>query len=461
MNANAGKSRIVVNSFLQAAVLFSVLFLSAPAFAQTTGTVSITGPAASTTEGSSATFTVTASTAVPGAVGSAYSLRVTYSIAATPSTTDDDAEPGDFGDTLQRNCAQARRIVNGQRQPAPASGCYKYFGGRVEILPGQTTGTITIPIFNDGAEEAAESYRVTLTGFQGSATLSSSTTYQLATGAGRYADGTIATSTGPSASNPSRLTVSVGEPSGHSREGHTTLFPVTFTGTAVGNITVPFRLTAASSGGAGFTASDIGAWKTSSAGNNRIAGFVERNCALGLVCYQVFTPEQINTSSRGRLYLEVDIAFDTTAEPDESFNLTIVNSITTSGSTRRLGSTISNEIVTIPSGNGSAVEKIRSSQEAYKLVVTREAGTSASEPERDKMLRFRVKIQDSAGNNRAISSTNLYTATLQVKGTATTGRNKDTASADINPVSLTQLANCGNPAVGAAGSLELDAQDRV
>ena len=227
------------------------------------------------------------------------------------------------------------------------------------------------------------------------------------------------------------------------------MFPVSFTGTAVGNITVPFRLTAITTG---FTASDIGAWPTDAP---EVSG---RTCAAGLVCYRVFTPKEINTSLRNGLYLEVPIAFDNAAEPDESFRLEIVSSITTSGSTRSLGSTISNETVTI--SGSSAFEKISSSQEAYKLVVIREAGTSASEPERDKMLRFRVKIQDSAGIDRTISSANLYTATLEVKGTATTGSNKDTASADINPVSITQSANCGNPAVGVAGSLELNAQDR-
>ena len=428
MNGNTGKSRIVVNSFLQAAVLFSVLFLSVPAFAQTTGTVSIAAASATNTaEGSSATFTVTASQTVPAG----NQLGVRYSIGKTPSTSDDDAEAGDFGNrdnTLQRSSYLA--------------------GARVIIPAGATTATITVPIFDDGAAESAESYRVTLIGFQGSAT-AGTITYSLATSP--HADGTIASSTGPSSSNPSRLTVSVGEPAGHSLEGGTALFPVSFTGRAVGNITVPFRLTAITTG---FTASDIGAWPTDAP---EVSG---RTCAAGLVCYRVFTPKEINTSLRNGLYLEVPIAFDNAAEPDESFHLEIVSSITTSGSTRSLGSTISNETVTISSGNGRAFEKIQSSQEAYKLVVVREAGTSASEPERDKMLRFRVKIQDSAGIDRAISSANLYTATLEVKGTATTGSNKDTASADINPVSITQSANCGNPAVGVAGSLELNTQDR-
>ena len=82
VNGNTGKSRIVVNSLLQAAVLFSVLLLSVPAFAQTTGTVSIAAASATNTaEGSSATFTVTASQTVPAG----NQLGVRYRIGTTPS----------------------------------------------------------------------------------------------------------------------------------------------------------------------------------------------------------------------------------------------------------------------------------------------------------------------------------------------------------------------------------------
>lgn len=401
-----------VCSAIATLLFIGIAFVSYPASAQSVPTVSIAATSATgTAEGSSATFTVTASQAIP----QGGSLSVAYSVSGTTtSTVSDAAEAGDFttsDNTLQRS---------------------SFPGGYVEIQPGQTTATITLAIFNDGAAEAAEAYQVRLNVIHRNPGSTSFSIHH----SGQTAVGTIASST----SSPSGLTVSLGPNDRERIESSTALFQLTFTGTAVGTITIPFTLVPV---GAGFDANDI-EWSNSA-------------CGQGLTCFQEFTPNQINTTKRHRLYIEVPIKGDGIAEVAETFYLRLDNSVVINGVTTNRGSTISGESVTYsPTQPRSANLVIPASSEAYKLVVERAGDTSAVEQERSKVLQFRVKIEDSSGTNRALRHPNTYSATLQVKGTATTGKTATDTNADINPLSLSG----GTESSRRTYALELDDNNR-